>query len=269
MIQLGQPVSGTLSLPNPEEWWGVNFPRGEINITLTIPRGSAADLAFSFSPFQAGTPFGVSSPSDANVVHNQVGGNETIQFVAPSTQFFLNLPFLVPGPTAIRVYSPSSNYGKTGSVTYTLTVVQVEQFTTVTVGSLNSFDNVRAGTPVLYAVNAPSAGAYNITMHANATASALWFSVTAYEGDFFLPMSDNNLFLGQSSAVLVFSTLTTYLIVTPYLNPSPSSKPLKGNVTINSDPLTTIGPGQLITGTFSGRPVFYLANLPFWAAITT
>jgi hypothetical protein len=262
LIQLGQPVSGTLSLPSPEDWWGVNLPRGEINITLTIPRGNTADLAFSFSPFQAGTPLGVTSPSGANVVHNQVGGNETIQFVAPSTQFFLNLPFLVPGPTAIRVYSPSSNYGKAGSVTYTLTVVQVDQFASVTLGNLNSFDNVRAGTPVLYSINVPSTGAYNITLHANATASALWFSVTAYEGDFFLPVSNNNLLLGQSSMLLVLSTLTTYLIVTPYLNPSPSSKPLKGNVTINSDPLTTIGPGQLITASFSGPPVFYLANLP-------
>jgi hypothetical protein len=262
MIQLGLPVSGTLSLPNPEQWWGVILPRGEINITLTIPRGNAADLAFSFSPFQAGTPFGVSNPSLANVVHNQVGGNETIQFVAPSTGFLLNFPFLVPGPTAIRVYSPSTNYGKTGSVTYTLTVVQVEQFTAITVGNLNSFNNVRAGTPVLYAVNVPSAGAYNITMHANATAPTLYFSVTAYEGDFFLPMSDNNLLLGQSSLLLVLSAVTTYLIVTPYLNPSPSSKPLKGNVTINTDPLTTIGPGQQIVGTFSGPPVFYLANLP-------
>ena len=262
MIQLGQPVSGTLSLPNPEEWWGANLPRGEINITLTIPRGNAADLAFSFSPFQAGTPFGVSNPSLTNVVHNQIGGNETIQFVAPSTQFFLGFPFLVPGPTAIRAYSPSSNYGKAGSVTYTLTVVQVEQFTTTNVGNLNSFNNVRAGTPVLYSVNVPSAGAYNITMHANATASSLFFSVTAYESDFFLPMSDNNLLLGQSSVLLVLSTLTTYLIVTPYLNPSPNSKPLKGNVTINSDPLTTISPGQQITGAFSGPPVFYLATLP-------
>jgi hypothetical protein len=182
--------------------------------------------------------------------------------VAPSTQFLLSFPFLVPGPTAIRVYSPSSNYGKTGSVASTLTIVQVEQFTTITVGNLNPFNNVRAGTPVLYAVNAPSAGAYNITMHANATASSLFFSVTAYEGNFFLPMSDNNLFLGQSSLLVVLSTLTTYLIVTPYLNPSPSSKPLKGNVTINTDTLATIVPGQQITGTLSGQPVFYLATLP-------
>jgi len=158
MIQLGLPVSGTLSLPKPEQWWGVNLPRGEINITLTIPRGNAADLAFSFSPFQAGTPFGVSNPSLANVVHNQVGGNETIQFVAPSTGFLLNFPLLVPGPTAIRVYSPSTNYGKTGSVTYTLTVVQVEQFTAITVGNLNSFNNVRAGTPVLYGSMSPPLG---------------------------------------------------------------------------------------------------------------
>jgi hypothetical protein len=262
MIQLGQPVTGTLSLPSPEDWWGVNLPRGEINITLTIPRGNAADLAFSFSPFQAGTPAGITNPVFANVVHNQIGGNETIQFVAPSFQPFLNFPFLVPGPTAIRVYSPSSHYGKAGSVTYTLTVVQVEQFTTITAGSLNSFDNVRAGSPILYAFNAPSAGAYNITMRGNATASSLWFSVTAFEGDFFMPMCDNNLLLGQSSALIVLSTLTTYLIVTPYANPSPSTKPFKGNVTINSEPLTTIGPGQQITGTFSGPPVFYLADLP-------
>lgn len=262
MITLGQPVTGMLGQQNPEDWWGVNFPRGEINITLTVPKGNTADLAFAFCPFQAGTPIMETYPSLANVIHNP-GSNQTYQFVAPGTDPLLTVPFLVPGPSAIRVFSPSSNYGRTGSVTYTLTVVQAQQFTTITPGNLNSFNNVRAGTPILYSLTALQTGAYNITMKANATASSLWFSVTAYEGDFFLPMSNNDLLLGQSNMLIVLSTTTTtYLTVTPYLNPSPSTKPLKGNVTISYQPLATISPGQQITGTPASTPRFYLTNLP-------
>ncbi|HZY46406.1 MAG TPA: CARDB domain-containing protein [Candidatus Bathyarchaeia archaeon] len=262
MITLGQPVTGTLSQQNPEDWWGVNFPRGEINITLTVPKANTADLAFAFSPFQSGTPIGESYPFLANVIHSP-GSNQTFQFVAPSTDPLATFPFLVPGPSAIRVFSPSSNYGKTGSVTYTLTVLQLLQFTTIATGNLNSFDNVRAGNPLLYSFNAPTVGAYNVTMKANATSSSLAFHVTAYEGDFYLPMSDNDLTFGQSSMLMVLSsTVTTYLIVTPNLNPSPSTKPLKGNVTVSYKPLPTISPGQQITGTLTGAPNFYLTNLP-------
>lgn len=263
MITLGQPVTGTLTQQNPEDWWGVNFPKGQINITLTIPKGNTADLAFAWSPFQAGTPLGENYPSLANVIHNPGSSNQTYQFVVPGDDFLLNFPFFVPGPTAIRVYSPSSNYGTTGTVSYTLTVLQPQQFTTIISGNLNSFNNVRAGTPILYSLTAPVTGAYNITMKANATASSLFFSVTAYENEFYLPMSNNNLALGQTSMLIILSaTATTYFIVTPYSNPSPSTRPFKGNVTVTYQSLPTISPGQQVTGTPTGPPAFYLSSLP-------
>ena len=260
-ITLGQPVTGTLSQANPEDWWGVNIPRGQVNITLTIPHGNPADLAFSFSPFYAGAPLGETYPSLANTIHNP-GSNQTCQFVAPSTDNGFLIPFLVPGPSAIRVFSPSSNYGRTESVTYTLTIVQLQGFTTITAGTLSPFNKVRASTPILYSFNAPTTGAYNITMNANATSSALLFSVSAFENDLYLPLSINNLALGQRSMLIVLSsTATTYLIVTPFINPSPSIIPLKGNVTVAYQSLPVITPGQPITATPTGPATFYLSHL--------